>query len=552
MRPEPGGSTSPMPGRSLARDAGTVAVLTALARVIGLARWLVFAGTVGAAGVGTVYQSVNAIPNIAYEIAAGGILAAVVVPLLARLAVQADATPGGREQVDAVASAILTRALAVLVPVTAIVLLGAPWISERLLGDLPIEGAVTLGTHLLLLFAPQIVLYGVGVVVTGVLHAHRRFVAAALAPLLSSLVVIATYVAYGIVVGANRSVTEIPASAVWILGLGTTAGVVALSLPLLIAARRAGIRLRPAWALPQDLVRRATSLAGAGLAALVAQQLAVLVMLKVANRSGGDGAVVVNQYAQTVYLLPYAVLAVPIATAAFPTLAAGDRAAAAGAVERRTLVAALAATTALSGIAAGALIAASGAIAAVFGGIDRGRGQGAGDALAAMGPTLIAWAPGLIGFGVGAVATRAVYARGRPLLAGGAVAVGWLLSAVIPLLVLAPAQGARPTLIVLGGAVSIGMTVAAALLLVLVARAWGRDVGRSLALPALVAILALALGGVLTIAIGDRWPSGIGPAIGAGTLAGAAVAVPALLLLAWRAPTMLGPLRRFVPGRKGS
>lgn len=541
-----------MPGRSLARDASTVAMITALARVVGFARWLVFAAAVGAAGVGTVYQSVNAIPNIVYEIAAGGILAAVVVPLLARLAAEADRSPEGRGDVDAVASAILTRTLAALVPVTVVVLLAAPWISARLLGDLPIEGAVTLGTHLLLLFTPQILLYGIGVVVTGVLHAHRRFVAAALAPLLSSLVVIATYVAYGLVVGANRSVTEVPATAVWILGLGTTGGVIALSLPLLVAARQAGIRLRPAWALPTDLVRRATSLAGAGLIALVAQQLAVLVMLKVANRSGGDGAVVVNQYAQTVYLLPYAVLAVPIATAAFPTLAAGDRTApSAGETERRTLGSALAATTALTGIAAGSLIAAAGAIAAVFAALDRGREDGAGDALAAMGPALTAWAPGLIGFGVAAVATRALYARGRPLLAGAAVALGWVLSALIPLLVLAPDEGARPTLVVLGAASSVGMSIAAALLLMLLARAWGTEVVRALALPTLVALLALGLGAILASAIGDRWSTGIGPALGAGLLAGLGVAILPILLLAWRAPHMLGPLRRLLPGRRG-
>ena len=59
----------------VARDAGTVAVVTAVARVVGFVRWLVFAWAVGATGVGTVYQSVNTVPNIVYEIAAGGVLA---------------------------------------------------------------------------------------------------------------------------------------------------------------------------------------------------------------------------------------------------------------------------------------------------------------------------------------------------------------------------------------------------------------------------------------------------------------------------------------------
>ena len=47
---------------------------------------------------------------------------------------------------------------------------------------------------------------------------------------------------------------------------------------------------------------------------------AVLVALKVANRSGGDGVVVVHQYVQALYLLPYAVLVVPLVTSVFPHL----------------------------------------------------------------------------------------------------------------------------------------------------------------------------------------------------------------------------------------
>ena len=67
----------------LRRASGQVAVVTAIARAVGFLRWFAFAWAVGATGVGTVYQSVNAVPNLVYEIVAGGVLAAVVVPLVA-------------------------------------------------------------------------------------------------------------------------------------------------------------------------------------------------------------------------------------------------------------------------------------------------------------------------------------------------------------------------------------------------------------------------------------------------------------------------------------
>ena len=49
---------------------------------------------------------------------------------------------------------------------------------------------------MLVVFAPQILLYGLAVVLYGILQAHRRFTAPALAPVVSSLVVIAAYLAF--------------------------------------------------------------------------------------------------------------------------------------------------------------------------------------------------------------------------------------------------------------------------------------------------------------------------------------------------------------------
>ena len=68
---------------TIAGAAGLIAVTTLLARIAGFARTLVFADAVRARGVGEIYQSVNALPNVLFEVAAGGILAAVVIPLIA-------------------------------------------------------------------------------------------------------------------------------------------------------------------------------------------------------------------------------------------------------------------------------------------------------------------------------------------------------------------------------------------------------------------------------------------------------------------------------------
>ena len=93
---------------------------------------------------------------------------------------------GDREQVRRTASALLGWTLLVLTPLA---------VADRAAGRADRPAAArrrrrrarsTLAARFLLVFAPQVVLYGIGIVLTGVLQAHRRFAGPALAPLLSS------------------------------------------------------------------------------------------------------------------------------------------------------------------------------------------------------------------------------------------------------------------------------------------------------------------------------------------------------------------------------
>ena len=502
----------------IAGAAGLIAGITLLARVTGFARWLVFSGNVGTTCAGTVYNAANTLPNVLYEVAAGGALAAVAVPLIAR-----QLGRGEDERADRTASALLTWAVTLLVPLgLALALLAVP-ISRLLLQGPQCAGAQELGATMIRVFAPQVPLYGIGIVLAGVLQAHRRFLSATLAPLLSSLVVIGAYLVYGALAhGQGDDLAALPAGATRALAVGTTLGVVALSLPLLVPVTRAGVRLRPTWRFPDGLARRAGSLASAGLLALVAQQSAVMVAVWLAANRGATGTLNVYQYIQAVYLLPYAVLAVPVAVSAFPALATGageheltsSTAATAGpsstpstpsepspaardAQQRAggTLARSARVVSVAMGLGAAVLVAAAVPVGAFFGRLDAGRTHpGGAEALASMPTGLVAFAPGLIGFGLVALLTRALYVRGRPAHAGRWVAAGWLVAALGPLVVLAGGADSRATLVALGVGSSLGMTLAAGGLLVSVRSAWGpaavEGLRRSLAVAVLVAVLA--------------------------------------------------------------
>ena len=135
---------------TIAGAAGLIAVTTLLARIAGFARTLVFADAVRARGVGEIYQSVNALPNVLFEVAAGGILAAVVIPLIAfRLGA------GERERAERTASALLTWALVILVPFALLLFASASVVSGWLIEDFD-PRAHDVATALLRIFAVQV------------------------------------------------------------------------------------------------------------------------------------------------------------------------------------------------------------------------------------------------------------------------------------------------------------------------------------------------------------------------------------------------------------
>src|SRR3954462_9692409 len=81
--------------QGIARAALLVAIITVLARTVGFVRVLVFARTVGPSCLGDTYFTANAIPNILFDVVAGGALASLAVPLLAGAADRDDAASGG-------------------------------------------------------------------------------------------------------------------------------------------------------------------------------------------------------------------------------------------------------------------------------------------------------------------------------------------------------------------------------------------------------------------------------------------------------------------------
>ncbi|RZS80229.1 putative peptidoglycan lipid II flippase [Motilibacter rhizosphaerae] len=492
---------------SLVGAAGLIAALTLLSRVVGSGRSLVFAVAVGDTPLGTAYATANQLPNVLFEVAAGGALAGVVVPLLA-----GPLERGDREEAGAVASALLAWTLVVLVPIALVAALVGPPLLRALFGGEHEQGDAA--ATMLLAFVPQVPLYGVAVVTAGILQAQRRFLAAAAAPLASSLVVVASYAVFGAVADARSwPGRSLPAGALAVLAGGTTLGVVALALVTAAPALRSTtVPLRPRMRLDPATAARARALALSGVAAVLAQQVLAVVVIVVADLRDPHRALVVHGWAWTLFTLPYAVLAVPLATSAYPALSRhatrGDTVAYAALAARSTRAVVLA-----SGLGVALLAGAAHPLGALFVPTEPWRLAGA----------LLAFAPGLLGFGLLAHLGRALYALHAGRAAGTAAVTGWGTAAALAALLgsLVPRGEVVPAI---GAATSAGLLLAGGMLLRALHRAAGpaalAGVGRGTGLSVLAALAGTAAG----LLVGSLLPPGAGRAAGAGLAVGAAVA----------------------------
>ncbi len=475
----------------IARGAGVIAGLTMLARVLGLFRTLVFSQTVGATCLGTAYFTANQVPNIVYELVLGGALGSAMVPVLARSAERSGADPMEKAQVSQIMSALLTWTLVILVPLTLIVGVAAGPISSLLTPQNPSAQCVhadlvATTADMLRAFAPQALLYGLTVVLFGLLQAYRRFAAYALAPLVSSVVLIASYLAFA-PLGGGPSLATLKLPAQLALSGGATLGVAAMVVVGLVPTWRLRLKLRPAFRFPPGIARRAGGLVMVGLIEVIVQQVSAIAVIALANGRGETGALVMFNYASQVFNSLNAVLALSIVLSAFPVLSARD-----GSVFDRTCAGSTRAVLLVACLG----VAVIGAVAVP-----------AAHVLARQPdqvPQLVAgfalFAPGLLGLGVLANLTRALLAIGRLKVACAAVAGSSLLAALAQV-VLAELVSTHGVVAALALGNSIGMIGAAIPLVFVTKRLRGKAAVQGVGRTTLTGVAAAALSTVVGVGV---------------------------------------------------
>jgi len=328
-RPENAGPDAPVAAAadapadeaSLVRSSGIMAVGTLASRVTGFLRTAVFGYALGAATLADAYNNANTLPNVVYNLALGGILTSVVVPLLVN-ASKRDADRG-----EAYDQRIFTLGVLTLAGITLVATLAAGPLVDLY------AASVRGSEHSVMVvfayfFIPQIFFYGVSSLAGAVLNARGHFAAPMWTPVINNVVVIAIGLLFMTTAGLDLSTNTITTGQVQLLGIGTTLGIVAQTAALVPALRRVGFRWRPRFDFRRAEVAEVRRMAGWMFGYVATTQVAFLITTRVANEAAVrahhvNGAGYTDySYAWQLFQMPYAIVGISVITALLPRMSA--------------------------------------------------------------------------------------------------------------------------------------------------------------------------------------------------------------------------------------
>jgi putative peptidoglycan lipid II flippase len=312
------------PGGGRRRLAGATAgmvVGTTLSRITGVIRVIALTTVVGGAGFGDAYNLANTTPNIITDIVIGGVLSATFVPVF----VDYLTTRRTKEAWDAI-SAVVTVTITVLVAATVAFFLLTPQIIHlyTITNHNPdVTDQRQVAVFFLRWFVPQLTCYGLIALFTALLNAKGKFAAPMFVPIANNLVVIGVLVWFHLLV-PHPTLASVTANhrGLVVLAFGTTLGVVVQAVLLIPSLLRSDLHVRFLWQPAHQAMRTITRLAGWTFGWVVANQVALVVILALADGAKVPGAVSAYTYAYTFFQLPYGVIAVSVMSAVTPSLAA--------------------------------------------------------------------------------------------------------------------------------------------------------------------------------------------------------------------------------------
>jgi putative peptidoglycan lipid II flippase len=291
----------PSIGRSTALFSGA----TLVSRITGFVRNWAMAFALGNTMLSTTYYIANNLPNQLYSLVSGGMLTAAFLPIYV-----AQLKKKGVRGSASYASNLLSIAVVVLGLVALLATFFAP---QVMFTQTFVQGSdfdLSKAVFFFRFFAVQVVFYGVGAIIGGMLNAHRSYLWPAMGPVFNNIVVIVTFFGYPAISAANELVGSI-----W-LAAGTTLGVVAMFAVQIPALVRLKLPLRFHIDFHDKALRDTVRMALPASVYVIAN-LVVMSCLNAFSLGISQIGPSTMSYAMVWYQLPYGVIGVALSTTLF-------------------------------------------------------------------------------------------------------------------------------------------------------------------------------------------------------------------------------------------
>lgn len=288
-----------------------MALATLVSRLTGFARMVLLALILGGPLLSS-FTVANQLPNLIAALVLEATFTAIFVPILARA--ERDDPDGG----TAFVRRLVTLATALLIVATILSVAAAPLLVDLMLGSDPLVNR-PLTTAFAYLLLPQVVFYGLSSVYMAILNTRNVFGPPAWAPVLNNIVAILTLAVYLLVPGElSIDPVEMGNAKLLVLGIGTTLGVVAQALVLILAIRRERISLRPLWGI-DDRLKQFGMMALAMVLYVLISQIGLIVGNQIASAAAASGPAIYN-YTWLILQLPFGIIGVTVLTVVMPRL----------------------------------------------------------------------------------------------------------------------------------------------------------------------------------------------------------------------------------------
>ena len=314
--------------KSVSRASRIMAMGTIVSRITGMVRSSMLVAALGTGPLAEAFTVGNNLPNMVYMIVIGGAVNAIFVPQLVRS--MKDDADGGQAFIDR----LLTMTIVFLGGLTVLAVAAAPQLVTFYAGSA--HGADRTSTIIFARYClPQILFYGLSVMLGQILNAKDSYGPMMWTPVLANVVQIATLGAYMWIVGSTPNTPQtITLNEQILLGLGTTLGIVLQTVTLLPYLRGVGVNFRPRFDWRNAGLGKSMTLAkwtlltvfiGAGVNWIVTK---LSVSMGNLFPSAGVGYAAYSN-AITLWILPQSVITVSIITSLLPRMSrsahAGDK-----------------------------------------------------------------------------------------------------------------------------------------------------------------------------------------------------------------------------------